>query len=167
MEAKRLAIEWAKNEIYSSKFFIYFGVVFIAAAVGFWRLGKTDMAKAFIYPLLVCGILLVIIGTGLVYSNIIRIQSFQSIEQVQILDFIQTEIQRADTTIASYQRVVFRVIPIIIAIASLLILFLNKPIWRATAISIIGMMIIILLIDSNASARMEIYKENLKADAAH
>lgn len=165
MEATKLAMEWAKDEIYSSKYFIYFGLVFISGAVGFWQLGKTDTARAFIYPLLVCGILLVIIGAGLVYSNMSRIQLFQSIDKVQISEFIQSEIERSETTIVSYERVVFGVIPIIITIASILILFLNKPIWRATAIATMGMMAVILLIDSNASARMKIYKENLVAIA--
>ena len=38
---------------------------------------------------------------------------------------------------------------------------LDKPIYRATVISVIAMMIIIILIDSNAIARLENYKKLL------
>ena len=38
---------------------------------------------------------------------------------------------------------------------------LDKPIYRATFISVVAMMIIIILIDSNAIARLENYKKLL------
>ena len=45
MEILKLAIEWAKAEVFSSRFFIAFGVLFISASIGFWQLGKTELAK--------------------------------------------------------------------------------------------------------------------------
>ena len=79
MDILKISMEWAKDEILSSKFFILFGLLFLFGALGFWQMGKTELAKAFINPLLVCGTLLLIIGVGLLYSNTTRIQSFQKI----------------------------------------------------------------------------------------
>ena len=76
MEVLKAATAWAKAEVFSSTFFILFGVLFVLGTIGFWQLGKTELAKAFIYPTLVAGILLLIIGIGLVYSNKSRIASF-------------------------------------------------------------------------------------------
>lgn len=62
MDILKMATDWAKGEIFSSAFFIIAGVLFVAASIGFWQLGKTDMAKAYIIPTLVAGALLMIIG---------------------------------------------------------------------------------------------------------
>lgn len=161
MEVIKLALDWAKDEIFSSKFFIYFGLLFMASALGFWKMGKTEMAKAYTYPMLVCGFLLLLIGGGLVYANMTRIKQFQKVQQVQITEFIHSEIARADQTVASYENAVFKVIPIIILGATLLIFWVDKPIWRAAAITTVAMMVVILIVDTNASARMKVYKEKL------
>ena len=73
MELLKLATEWAKAEVFSTRFFILFAIVFLIASVTFWQLGKTDLAKAYIIPTLVAGILLLIIGSGLNYTNIQRV----------------------------------------------------------------------------------------------
>ena len=48
MELLKLAVEWAKSEVFSTRFFIVFAILFLIASVGFWQLGKTDIAKAYI-----------------------------------------------------------------------------------------------------------------------
>ena len=50
MDILKLSMEWAKDEILSSKFFILFGLLFLFGALGFWQMGKTELAKAFITP---------------------------------------------------------------------------------------------------------------------
>jgi cytochrome oxidase assembly protein ShyY1 len=64
MELLKLAIDWAKTEIFSSTFFVVFGILFLLASLGFWQFGKTDLAKAYIIPSLVAAVLLLIIGSG-------------------------------------------------------------------------------------------------------
>ena len=44
-------------------------------SLGFWFLGRTDIAKAYIYPTLIVGSLLVLVGLGLFYSNYARLSS--------------------------------------------------------------------------------------------
>lgn len=162
MEILKTALEWAKDEVFSAKFFILFGIVFALASVGFWQLGKTDMAKAFIIPTLVAGSLLLIIGVGLVFSNTSRIKSFPTAYHRDTSAFVTSEIARAEKTMAEYQKIVFKIIPLIIVVAALLIIFMDKPMWRAIGITTIAMMVCILVVDSNAHSRMEAYHKQLE-----
>ena len=161
MDILKTAIEWAKAEVFSATFFILFGVMFVSATVGFWQLGKTDIAKAFVFPTLVAGVLLLTIGLGLFFLNTSRTTSFATAYNSDASAFVKSEIARTEQSMAEYQTVVFRIIPIIIVIAALLIVFIHTPIWRAISITTIAMMVVILLVDSNAHARLEAYHKQL------
>jgi len=160
MELLKLATEWAKAEVFSTRFFIFFAIGFLIASVGFWQLGKTDLAKAYIIPTLVAGIILLIIGSGLNYTNIQRVKQFEKDFDTDASAFYQSEIDRSESTLKEYA-VVFRVIPILIVVAALLILFVNTPTWRSISITIIAMLVVILLVDGSAHSRIENYYKEL------
>lgn len=162
MEILKIAVEWAKAEVFSSKFFILFGIVFVSCSVGFWLWGKTETAKAFIFPTLVAGVLLLAIGFGLFFTNKARVTSFASAYNSNPSGFVKAEIIRAEKTMGEYETVVFRIIPIIIIAAAMLIVFMDKPLWRAIGITTIAMMVAILFVDSNANSRIQTYHEQLK-----
>ncbi len=161
MELLKLATEWAKAEVFSTRFFIFFAILFLFASIGFWQLGKTDLAKAYIIPTLVAGLLLLIIGSGLNYTNIQRVKQFEKDFKTDASAFYQSEIERSESTLKEYT-VVFMVIPILIIVAALLILFINTPNWRAIGITTIAMLIVILLVDGTAHSRIEAYHKELK-----
>ncbi|MDE3741290.1 hypothetical protein [Maribacter polysaccharolyticus] len=161
MELLKLATEWAKSEVFSTRFFIFFALLFLIAGVGFWQLGKTDLAKAYIIPTLVAGVLLITIGLGLFYTNKSRITQFEKAFNVDAPSFYQSEIERTESTLKEYT-VVFKVIPMLIIIAALIILLLNAPTWRAIGITTIAMLIVILWVDGTAHARIESYHKELK-----
>ena len=161
MELLKLATDWAKAEVFSTRFFILFAILFLIASVGFWQLGKTDLAKAYIIPTLVAGILLLIIGSGTNYTNIQRVKQFEKDFNTDETAFYQSEIERSESTIKQFA-FVFKLVPILIIIAALLILFINTPTWRAIGITTISMLIVILLIDGNAHSRIENYHKELK-----
>ena len=161
MEILKLATEWAKAEVFSTRFFIFFAIGFLIASVGFWQLGKTDLAKAYIIPTLVAGLMLMTIGIGLFYTNKSRITQFEKAFNSDATAFYQSEIERSGSTLKEYT-VVFKVIPILIIIAALLILFVNTPTWRAISITTMAMLITILLIDGTAHSRMDSYHTELK-----
>ena len=161
MELLKLATEWAKSEVFSTRFFILFALLFLVGSVGFWQLGKTDLAKAYIIPTLVAGVLLMTIGLGLFYTNKSRITQFENAFNADAPAFYQSEIERTESTLKEYT-VVFKVIPILIIMAALLILLINAPTWRAIGITTITMLIIIMLVDGTAYARMETYHKELK-----
>ena len=161
MELLKLATEWAKAEIFSTRFFIFFAIGFLIASAGFWQLGKTDLAKAYIIPTLVAGVLLLIIGSGLNYTNIQRVKQFEKDFNTDASAFYQSEIERSEGTLKEYT-IVFKVIPILIIIAALLILLVNTPTWRAISITAIAMLTVILLVDGTAHSRIESYHKELK-----
>lgn len=161
MEILKSATEWAKAEVFSSLFFIFFGTMSVLAAIGFWKLGKTGLAKAFIFPMLTAGAFLLLVGIGLFFLNKSRITSFPEAYNSDAPAFVKSEISRTEKSMAEYKSIVFRVIPIIVAVAALLILFVDKPIWRAICITTIALMAVILLIDSNAHQRLEAYNKQL------
>jgi hypothetical protein len=161
MEILKTATDWAKAEVFSTTFFILFGIGFVAASIGFWQLGITDLAKAYIIPTLVAGILLLTIGFGLFFTNKSRISQFEKAYFTDAPAFVESELARAESTLKEYKTIVFTAIPLIIAACALVIIFVNAPIWRASMITTIAMLIVILLIDGTAHARIDKYNKQL------
>ena len=161
MELLKLATEWAKAEVFSTRFFILFAILFLIASIGFWQLGKSDLAKAYIYTTLAAGLLLMTIGLGLFFTNKSRITQFEKAFKADTTAFYQSEIERTESTLKEYT-VVFKVIPILIIVAALAILFMNTPTWRAISITTIAMLVVILLVDGTAYSRIEAYHKELK-----
>lgn len=161
MDILKAATDWAKAELISTPFFMLAGLAFLAISFGFWQVGKTDLAKAYIIPCLVAGALLLIIGLGLFFTNKTRISQFEKAYTENAAAFVDAELERAEATLKEYQNVVFRGIPIIILICALLLIFLPQPGWRASLITSIAMLSLILMIDGLAHARIEVYKQQL------
>ncbi len=161
MDILKTATDWAKDEVFSTRFFILFGILFIIATLGFWKLGKTAIAKAYIIPTLVAGILLLTIGLGLFFTNKSRITQFKTAYNTDSSAFVASEFKRIDATLNEYKTIVIKAIPLIIIACSLVIMFVNSPTWRAGMITAIAMLIVILLIDGTAHSRIENYNKKL------
>lgn len=155
------AMNWAKAEMFSSAFFAAIGIGFLLASFGFGQMGKTETAKAYVLPLLVVGGLLIIIGVGLVISNQMRLSGFAAAYEADAAGFVTMELARVEQTIDGYTNNVFRVIPVIIIVCAGLFLVMRTPVWQASSVAVIAMMAIILLIDTNATARLGDYKAKL------
>lgn len=161
MELLNLSTEWAESEVFSTRFFILFAILFFITSLGFWQLGKTDLAKAYIIPTFVAALLLLIVGLGLFYTNKSRIKQFNEDFNSNSISFYESEIKRTESTLKEY-KVVFKVIPLLINIATFLILFFNSTTIRAISITTIATLIIVLLIDGTAHSRIESYNKSLK-----
>ena len=161
MDIIKASTDWVKSELFSTPFFVLFGLLFIVASIGFWQLGKTEMARAYIIPTLVAGTLLTIIGVGLFFTNKSRLDSFPVAYEKDASGFEKSELVRAEATLKEYKTIVFTAIPIIIAVCAIGIMFLNTPLWRASLITTIAMLVIILLIDGAAYARVDAYNQQL------
>lgn len=164
MDLLKVATDWAKVELVSTSFFIMVGIVFVSASFGFWQFGKTDLAKAYGIPMLVAGIFLMTVGFGLFFTNKARIQQFESAYNTDKTEFLASELKRCEATLKEYKTIVFTAIPILIVVCGLVIFFVSKPVWRASMITTIAMLAVILLIDGLAHARIKDYhKQLLKA----
>ena len=67
MEILKAATDWAKAELVSTSFIIFFGFLFLLLALGFWQTAKTDIANAYVIPILVGGLLQLAIGLSLIH----------------------------------------------------------------------------------------------------
>lgn len=103
-----------------------------------------------------------IIGVGLVYTNMTRVKQFEAAYKEDASAFVDSELARAEATLKEYKNVVFTAIPLIIAACALGLFFIHSPNWRASLIIAISMLIVILLIDGTAHARIESYNEKLE-----
>lgn len=160
MDILKLSTDWAKEEVLSSKISFLLSLLFFIAAIGFWQLGKTAMAKAFVFPLLIAGVLVVAVAAGLYFANNPRIKQFETAYHADARAFVHTEIQR--TAKSQHElALVFKLLPLIIVIAALLIVFVNTPLWRAIGITTIALMTILMLMDSNTDARNTAYHQQL------
>lgn len=162
MDILKSATDWARAELFSTPFFVLFGIIFLTASLGFWQLGKTELARAYIIPTLVAGALLVTIGLGLFFNNKARLANFPVQFNKDAPAFIQSEIERTEATLKEYKNVVFTAIPIIIIASMLLLMFVNGSVWRAICITTIAMLTVILLVDGTAYARIDAYHKDLK-----
>jgi uncharacterized membrane protein len=162
MEILKAATDWAKAELVSTSFFIIIGLVFVLASFGFWQFGKTELARAYIIPTLVAGAFLLTVGLGLFFTNKSRITQFETAYKKDAKAFVESELTRAESTLKEYKTIVFTAIPLIIAACALVIFFIDTPIWRASMITTIAMLAVILLIDGLAHARIETYNDQLE-----
>ena len=94
MDTLSAATDWARAEVFSARFFILAGVAFVLGATGFWRLGRTDVARAYVVPTLVAGVLLLIVGIGIYYANAMRVDSFRSDFEADAPAFVAAELAR-------------------------------------------------------------------------
>ena len=160
MEIIKLSTDWAKAEVFSAKMVGLLTLVVFLTALGFWQLGKTPMAKSFVWPLLVAGLLLVAVSTGLYLANKPRIAQFETACKNDAAAFIQNEIARTAKSKHDLA-LVFKVLPSIIIVAALLIMFSQTPLWRAIGVTTILLMTLLMLIDSNTDARNTVYHQKL------
>jgi Flp pilus assembly protein TadB len=152
MDIIKLSTDWARAEVFSSKIVLLFSVVQILTAIGFWYFGRTAMAKAFFWPMLVCGVFLVAVGAGLYLANNPRIKKFETEGRENPSVFMETEFQRT-TKSQGELSLVFKILPSIIIVAAILVMLLGHPHWRAISVTIIATAAFLMVVDSNTEAR--------------
>lgn len=157
----KLSTDWAKAEVFSGKMVAVISLLFLLSAFGFWQFGKTPVAKAFVYPLLVAGLLMIAIAAGLYFTNKPRILSFETAYENNPHEFIQSEIARTAKSQKDLATIVFKVLPLIVIAAALLIMVVSTPVWRAIGITAIVLMSCLMFIDSNTAARNTNYHQQL------
>ena len=119
------------------------------------------MAKAFVIPTLVAGGLLLILGLGLVIGSQRHISGISPALSADAQAFVASEIARIDKILAQYAVAVFKVMPLIVVVAAILFIVVQGAIWRASLVTTIAMMAVIILVDINSDALLKSYKAAL------
>lgn len=166
MDILKISTDWAKGELSSNGVFGLFGVMFVVTSYLFWSRGETDMARAFVFPMFLAGVLMLILGCGLFYDTWKSSVGFTTALAEDTAGFDAIEIERVDRTMTQYGMAVFKVMPLIIVSAALLVVFVHSPGWRAALITAVLFLGLTLFIDINANARLEAYKANLVSGAS-
>lgn len=160
MDILKLSVEWAKAELFSAKIVWLFSLIILLSAGGFALWGKTVMAKAFVIPLIVSGILLIVVGAGLYAANQPRIAQFETSYKNDADGFVKKEIERTTKSDGDF-KVVFKVLPVIAIVAAVLLILFSTPNWRAISITVILLVTFLMVVDSNTAARNAEYREQL------
>jgi hypothetical protein len=163
MDIVKLSSDWAKAEVFSAKMILFLSLVFFISSLGFGQLGKTPMARAFVWPMLVAAVLLVAVSAGLYFANRPRITQFEAAYSTDAKTFVQKETGRTAKSQHDLA-LVFKILPLIIIAAAFLIIFVNTPLWRAIGITTVALMTVLMFIDSNTEARNTAYHEHLSAE---
>lgn len=166
MDILKTATEWTRAEMLSSTVFILFALAFLLASLGFWQMGRTDVARAYVIPMLIAGTLILILGLGLFFLSQARLTGFPAAYSADPAGFLTAEIARADKVLNDYRIAVYRIFPVIIAVCAVLIPFLAGPIWRASLITTIAALAVALVVDTNADARLQAYRAQLSLAGA-
>jgi len=160
MEIIKLSTDWARAEVFSAKMVGLMSLAVFLIVLGFWQLGKTPMARALVWPLLVAGLFLVAVSAGLYFANKPRIAQFETAYKNDADAFTKSEIERTAKSKHDLA-LVFKILPAIIIAASLLIMFSQAPLWRAIGVTTVLLMALLMLIDSNTDARNTAYHHEL------
>jgi len=163
MDILKVSTDWAKAEVFSARIVLLLGLLMVLVALGFWQLGKSAMAKDFVWPMLVAGVLLFAVSAGLYFANQPRIARFEAAYAAGAKSFVQAEIERTGKSQNDFV-VVFRVLPLIVIAGALLIMFTSAPLWRSIGVTVIALMTILMLVDSNTNARNTVYHQHLLAE---
>lgn len=160
MEIIKMSTDWARAEIFSAKVVWIFSIITIVSAVGFYYLGKTAMAKAFVIPLAIIGFLIAIIGTGLYAANKPRVTQFEESYKTDSVAFIQKEIERTSKSNGDFI-LVFKVLPILMIVGAAMLLLGKSPYWQTSGLSLVLLAVFLMAVDSNTAARNEAYRQEL------
>jgi len=160
MDLLKLSTEWARAELFSAKIVWLFSLITLISVIGFSLWGKTVMAKAFVIPLSVAGILFIVIGIGLYVANKPRIAQFEQEYRLDRQAFVTKEIARTTKSNQDFV-LVFKVLPALAVLAAVVLLLMQAPVWRAAALVSMLVFVFLMLVDSNTAARNEAYRQEL------
>lgn len=160
MDPLKTATDWARAEMLSNGAFILMGVVFLSTCLGLWHMGRTEMARAFVWPMGVAGVLLLILGGGLLIGTWSSLSGFTE-AATDMQSFVTSELGRIDQTRAGYATAIFKVMPLMVATAALGVVVFDGPLWRASFITAIAFLGMVMLVDSMADARLGHYRAQL------
>ena len=160
MDIIKISTDWARSEVFSAKIVWMFSVVEVLAAIGFWYWGRTAIARIFPWPLLVMGLFLVAVGTGLYSANKPRIAQFENEAHRDPKTFLDAEIQRTSESQRELA-LVFKILPGMIIVAAVVIMLAPATGWRAISVTIILTAAFLMVVDSNTTARNDDYHSQL------
>ena len=155
-------INWTKGEILEATIMGIVGLLILIAGVLFWKYGNTPYAKAMIWPILITGLLLAVMGIYGVIYNKNRIKVYQQKWEQNPTEFVQSEKARVENFDNIFKYSYPAMVTMVVAGAILFFVFKN-PNAKAICLALMLLGLAGYFIDHFAAERGEIYyKEIIK-----
>ncbi|MDF7820623.1 hypothetical protein P1X15_23565 [Runella sp. MFBS21] len=156
MELIQHTTNWIKGELFEAKLIVSFGILTAVVGFLFWKLGNTPNSHALLWPLLVCGVIYIGVGGGMLVSNPKRMVELPKSYQQDQKAFIVSEKKRVDDFQYGYK--VSKIVATIFFAATLLIFWTTKnPTWMGIGIGLSYFAIAGLAIDYFSQERADTY----------
>jgi hypothetical protein len=151
---------WIKGEIFEARWIILFALLTIVVAILFWKTGTTPNAKAMFFPLLAVGILFLVSGSTMLYTNPKRSVEYAETYKEDPANHIKAEKERVENFMTWYPQIRY-VMTGIAALGILLFLVWAVPLGRAIGIALILTALATFVIDHFSEERANIYYEQI------
>ncbi|MGL4363926.1 MAG: manganese efflux pump [Bacteroidales bacterium] len=152
---------WYSGEIFEAKFILGFGLFLALVAVLFYYIGKTPASKAIVIPFLTLAVVIVFIGSYMIYSNSQKMETLQAQHDTNPIQFQQDEIKRVEDFQYLYpMSIAISLVSFLVALG--LLYFVKNIHWQAIAVTLIFFGATFGVIDYFSKERATIYYEQLK-----
>ncbi len=153
-------VNWCRGEIFEGWAILTAGFVLLAATLGFWKLGTTELARAIVVPMLAVTLLTLALGGYLVVQNKIRIPAFQEEYRQDPAAFKEQELKRVEGFVSAY-KYTFTTAAVIMITAVGLFLLGKSPLLRSVALALMVLSFIVFIVDHFSRERALDYQENI------
>ena len=159
MDILKIATDWAKIELISNSVFVLASIIFLSVSFFLQICARESHFSTYSLPFLIAAILLLILGAGLLFSTW---QHSTNLEfQPDKALFIQAELTRAEKTISQYKLALYVIFPALGLISfCVLFVFQNDQV-RASAITSVIVLLILIIVDTAAKERLVKYTKDL------
>ena len=144
------------GEIFEGRMLALFGAVIVTLALVFWRMGSTPSARAMFVPLLIVGVLALVVGLSMNFSNQARIGKYSAAYAESPTAFVQAERERTESFIRWYPYTMYT-FSVIIILALGVFLWKPTPLGRAIGLATVLLGLAVLFLDHFSEERAEGY----------
>jgi len=154
------SIQWAKGESFEGMCITIAGILMLICSLFIWKLGMTVNAKSLLIPVFVLGLIFIIMGSFMLYSNNQRITKFKNANETNSKEFTQNEKKRVENFQFMY--------PTSLAISAacflitiLAFIFSKNPTFHAIGIVLTIFGVSLIIIDYFSKERAQIYYDHI------
>lgn len=166
MEFIEHTLNWIRGEIFEAKLILLFGIITLLVAFLFWKTGMTPNAKAMLFPLLIVGIMFIVSGSSMLYSNPKRAVEFSKSFNEDPIELVQAEKKRVENFMTWYPQI--RYVAAGLGVLGILIfLFWATPIGRAIGVALLVVTISTFVIDHFSEERANIYYKQINKQVGY
>ena len=159
MDILKIATDWAKIELISNAVFVLASIIFLSVSFALQTYARESHFSTYSLPFLIAAILLLILGAGLFFSTWQHSINLE-FQQDKAL-FIQAELTRAEKTISQYKLAVYMIFPALGLISFCILLVFQNDQVRASAVTSVIVLLILIIVDTAAKERLVKYTKDL------